>query len=130
MRFVKGKLARELRGKAHALKPVVMIGKGGVSEGVVEALDRSLDAHEVLKVKVHDMTDLDRDVLAQELAALTKSYVVSAMGKIITLYRPALLEDGTRPTHPQMIVDERVLQPKPKKASEEWDEGEEPEDEM
>lgn len=118
MRVVKGKLARELRAKAHGLKPVVMVGKGGVSAGVVGALDASLEAHEVLKVKVHDTTDLDRHVFAQELAAVTESYVLAVMGKIITLYRPKLGNDGKRPTHPLLVVDDVVLQPKPRKSSE------------
>lgn len=117
MRLVKGKLARELRGKAHGLKPVVMVGKSGVSAGVVSALDASLEAHEVLKVKVHDTTDLDRHVFAQELAALTQAYVLAVMGKIVTLYRPRLGTDGKRPTHPLLVVDDVVLQPKERKSA-------------
>lgn len=116
MRVVKGKLARDLRAKAHALKPVVMVGKNGVSAGVVATLNAALEAHELLKVKVHDTTELDRDVFAQELAALTQSYVVTVMGKIVTLYRPALGTDGKRPAHPQLVVNKVVLVPKVRKA--------------
>ncbi|MDI9455069.1 MAG: YhbY family RNA-binding protein, partial [Spirochaetota bacterium] len=40
-----------LKAQAHSLKPIVMVGKGGLSEQVVRALDEALSSHELVKVK-------------------------------------------------------------------------------
>ena len=40
---------RELKAQAHALNPVVMIGKSGLSAAVIEELDRGLTSHELMK---------------------------------------------------------------------------------
>jgi RNA-binding protein len=41
-----------LRSKGHSLKPVVMMGQHGLSEGVLAELKTSLETHELLKIKV------------------------------------------------------------------------------
>ena len=42
---------RELKAQAHALNPVVMIGKTGLSPSVIAELDRGLLSHELIKIK-------------------------------------------------------------------------------
>ena len=41
-----------LRGLAHSLKPVVHIGSAGITPGLLTELDRNLEHHELLKVKL------------------------------------------------------------------------------
>ena len=43
---------RFLRGRTHHLNPVVMIGEKGLSENVLTELERALDHHELIKVKL------------------------------------------------------------------------------
>src|SRR5437773_2489235 len=40
-----------LRGLAHSLHPLVRIGKGGVGEPLIAETRRSLEAHELIKVR-------------------------------------------------------------------------------
>ena len=73
-----------LRGLAHPLAPVVRIGKGGVSEGVVAETKKSLDAHELIKVRIDGD---NRDELAEQLANATEAEVAGVIGKTAILYR-------------------------------------------
>ncbi len=41
-----------LRAEAHGLKPIVMIGADGLTEGVMKEIDLGLDAHGLIKVRV------------------------------------------------------------------------------
>lgn len=83
-----GKQRRHLRALAHPLKPLVQIGKGGIDEGLVSAVDQALTDHELVKVKVGEAAPVDRREAAQELAAKTKSELAQVLGNIVLLYRP------------------------------------------
>jgi RNA-binding protein len=80
-----GKQRRHLRALGHELKPIVQVGKGGIDDGVVKAIDQALADHELIKVKV---ACLDRHEAADELAAQTHSEVAQVLGNIVLLYRP------------------------------------------
>ena len=41
-----------LRSAAHALKPVVQIGDNGLTDAVLKEIDRNLNSHSLIKVKV------------------------------------------------------------------------------
>ena len=79
---------RELRARAHALKPVVRIGQTGLTEGVQRELDRALSAHEL--VKIHAAVDdrSERARLLQSLCAQAGATPVQAIGKMLVAFRP------------------------------------------
>jgi RNA-binding protein len=83
-----GKQRRHLRALAHPLKPLVQIGKGGIDEGLVAAVDQALTDHELVKVRVGEASPVDRHAAAEELAAKTKSELAQVLGNIVLLYRP------------------------------------------
>lgn len=83
-----GKQRRSLRALGHGLQPVVQLGKGGLSEALIGAVDQALTDHELIKVKLLDAFELDRHDAAAQLAAETKSEVAQVLGKTILLYRP------------------------------------------
>ncbi|HXC49842.1 MAG TPA: ribosome assembly RNA-binding protein YhbY [Candidatus Limnocylindrales bacterium] len=75
-----------LRGVAHPLKPVVHVGKGGLTETVLAATRRALEDHELIKVKI----GADRDERARIAAELEKgcdAELAGAVGTIAILYR-------------------------------------------
>ena len=43
-----------LKARAHALEPVVRVGHAGVTDAMVAEVDRALEAHELIKVKIGD----------------------------------------------------------------------------
>jgi RNA-binding protein len=89
-----GKQRRHLRGLAHPLKPLVQIGKGGLDEGLVAAVDQALADHELIKVRLGEHAGVDRHDAAVQLAQQTKSEVAQVLGNIVLLYRA----DPEKPT--------------------------------
>jgi RNA-binding protein len=80
---------RYLRGRAHPLKPVLLIGQGGLSANVVIEARRALHDHELIKVRVRAAGREDRDRLLAELAAVTEATLVTRIGHVAVLFRPS-----------------------------------------
>ena len=76
-----------LRGLAHPLSPVVRVGKGGVSDAVVAETKKSLEAHELIKVRLDVDDGKQRRALADQLAAATEADVAGNVGKVAILFR-------------------------------------------
>lgn len=76
-----------LKGLAHSLSPVVRVGKGGVSEAVIAETRKSLEAHELIKVRVDSDDPRTRKELAKNLATATGSHLAATIGKTAILYR-------------------------------------------
>lgn len=78
---------RALRASAHALQPVVAISQKGLSAGVLKEIDASLNAHELIKVKVHGIERDDRNALLTEICTALKCAPVQHIGNILILWR-------------------------------------------
>ena len=78
-----------LKIKAAELKPVVMIGKNGITESVIEEIKSSIEHHELIKVKAKAENRDQRDELAQYLAEQSESTVVQFLGNNLTLFKQA-----------------------------------------
>jgi len=89
-----------LRGKAHPLKPVIMIGNTGLSPSVAAETERALHDHELIKVRVRSADREARDALLAQLAEQTQSELVTRIGHVAVLYRahpklPRIVIPGT-----------------------------------
>ena len=82
-----GKQRRYLRSLGHNLSPVGHLGKDGVSESVVAAVDQALETHELIKVKIGQNALLERDEVGDLLAQSTNSEVAQVLGNTVLLYR-------------------------------------------
>jgi RNA-binding protein len=78
---------RHLRGLAHHLKPVVIIGQAGVSQAVLDEIGSSLDSHELIKVKVNAADREERERMIGELAERTQAQVIHTIGHVVVLFR-------------------------------------------
>lgn len=76
-----------LKARAHALEPSVLVGHGGLTEGVAAEIDRALNARELIKVRILAARDA-RDEIAEAICARTDSAVVQQVGKVVVLWRP------------------------------------------
>jgi RNA-binding protein len=81
-----GAQKKHLRGLAHHLKPVVQIGRNGLTDPVVQSIDEALEVHELIKVRLADPQGEKRE-LAGEIAERTGSVWVGLVGNVVTLYR-------------------------------------------
>lgn len=80
---------RYLRGLAHHLNPVVMIGQKGLSENVLAELEQALAHHELIKVSIASEDREERKSFTDELCDQCQAEMVQRIGKISVLYRPA-----------------------------------------
>ena len=87
--MLNGKQKRFLRGIGHGLSPVVMVGKGEVSDALLKETAEALAAHELIKVKILESCPLDRSDVAQILAVGCEAEVAQILGRTILLYRAA-----------------------------------------
>lgn len=78
---------RYLRGLAHDLKPIIMVGAKGVTVPLVAELGLALEQHELVKVKVAAEDRAARDALIGELAEKSGATLVSRIGHTAVLYR-------------------------------------------
>ena len=78
---------RQLRARAHGLKPVVMVGGAGVSEAVLAETDRALEHHELIKVRLPAADRDARSELARTLCEKLGAQEVQAIGRVTVLYR-------------------------------------------
>jgi RNA-binding protein len=75
-----------LRGQAHTLKPIVQIGKQGLSESALRQVDAALDAHELIKVQAVAPRE-EKDAIAERLAEQLRADVAGRIGHVIILFR-------------------------------------------
>lgn len=78
---------RYLRGLAHPLKPVLLLGGKGVTAGVLAELEQALDDHELIKVRLSGADRAARAVEIGKLAASSNAEAVQSIGRIAVLYR-------------------------------------------
>lgn len=78
---------RTLRAQAHDLKPIVMVGKLGISDMVVEAVNDALDQHELIKVSVPSEGRRERREMAALISVPTGSHVIQTIGHVVVLFR-------------------------------------------
>ena len=77
-----------LKGRAHALEPVVFIGQAGLSETVLAEVERALTAHGLIKVKLAGADRADREALTSDICEKTSSVAVQNVGRMLVLWRP------------------------------------------
>ena len=77
-----------LKGRAHALDPIVHVGQAGLTDAVVRETERALAAHELIKVKIGAVDRVERAQLGVALCARTDATAVQRVGKVLVLWRP------------------------------------------
>jgi RNA-binding protein len=82
-----GELRRRLRGAAHALAPVVQVGKEGVTPGLVRQTTAALLDHELIKVKIGSECPESRFEVAERLGEEPGVNVVQILGRVVILYK-------------------------------------------
>ncbi|BEU04207.1 RNA-binding protein [Agarivorans sp. OAG1] len=83
------KQKQHLKSLAHNLKPVVMLGSNGLTEGILAEIEVAIAHHELIKVKIatddREMKQLIADTIADKVSAVK----VQVIGHILIIYRPS-----------------------------------------
>lgn len=80
------KQRKELEKVAHDLQPVVIVGGAGVTDGVMDMVNKSLAAHELIKVKFNEYKD-EKKELTEQICQKTDATLVRIIGNIAILFR-------------------------------------------
>ena len=85
-----------LRAQANGLDVLFQVGKGGISDALIEQTDGALRTRELIKLRVLTETSpVSAREAAETLAAATNAEVVQVIGGVMVLYRynPKLHEE-------------------------------------
>jgi putative YhbY family RNA-binding protein len=99
----------ELRADAHKLSPVVIIGDKGLTEEVLTEIDRSLKAHELIKVRAVTDDRAARSAWMQEICARLEAHPVQEIGKVLVIYRENFDKPREKKTDPGSQVRRRSV---------------------
>ncbi|MEP7044582.1 MAG: ribosome assembly RNA-binding protein YhbY [Dokdonella sp.] len=78
---------RYLRGLAHDLKAVILVGQKGVTPALLQEFAAALTHHELIKVK---LADDDREARAASIATIrehSSAELVQTIGKVACFYK-------------------------------------------
>jgi RNA-binding protein len=78
-----------LKGLAHGLQPVAMIGSNGLTPAVLKEIERGLAAHELIKIKAASDEAATRRAWLEEICSATGAQAVQQIGKVLVVYRAA-----------------------------------------
>ena len=79
---------KNLKARAHPLKPIVMIGTAGLSASVLTEIERALKSHEVIKIRVMNDDREARKAMFEQICVQLEAAPVQQIGKILVVYRP------------------------------------------
>ena len=88
MKKLEGFQRKYLRGRAHGLKPLVLIGQRGFTPEVIKSADEAFDAHELIKVKFNGFKEKQRKAeICRRLENETASEMVGLIGHTAVFFR-------------------------------------------
>jgi RNA-binding protein len=85
---------RELKARAQLLKPMLKVGKDGLSPAFLKAADDALAHHELVKVKFDEFKDQKKE-LARKLAESLSAHLIMQVGHVVVLFRRKPIVPGS-----------------------------------
>jgi RNA-binding protein len=78
---------KQLRALGHQLKPLVLVGQAGITQGLIDELSSTLEHHELVKVRLSGAEREERDAMAKTLSEQTSSSIIQRIGHMVLLFR-------------------------------------------
>jgi RNA-binding protein len=88
-RMMEKKKLYQLKSEANQIDPIINIGKNGVTDTLIEELNKQIKAKKLVKVRVLKSAEEGKDLkaIAEEIASATRSTLIEIRGRIVVLYR-------------------------------------------
>ena len=80
---------KHFRSIGHSLKPIVTVAQKGLTENIKSELNRALNDHELIKVKVAVESRESKEALVKEIQSAVSAECIQKIGHVLLLYRPA-----------------------------------------
>ena len=84
------KQKQALKGQAHSLKPVVMLGEKGLTDSVLAEINLALEAHELIKIKIGSGEKDEKQATVDEICEVLRCEFVRLIGGVLIVYRKKL----------------------------------------
>lgn len=84
---------KQFRSIGHRLAPVVTVAGNGLSAGVMAEIERALEDHELIKVKIAISDRDSRKTVVQALLSDCRAELIQEIGKIALIFREAKKPD-------------------------------------
>ncbi len=85
---LKGYQKKYLKGIVHGMKPLVFVGQKGLSPTLINAVDESLEKHELIKIKFIDFKGKNqKEEISGAIEKETASELVGMVGHVAIFYR-------------------------------------------
>ena len=88
MEELSGKQRRYLRGQGNSIRPIVYLGKDGISDALLNSLGEAFNNRELVKVRIEKSCELERKEAGHQLAQVAAAHMVQVLGNTLLLYRP------------------------------------------
>ncbi|MBQ6426518.1 MAG: YhbY family RNA-binding protein [Clostridia bacterium] len=82
-----GKERAEFRKQANSISAIFQIGKGEISDAMLDSIDEALEKRELIKISVLENAELSARDASEMIAAATGSEVIQCIGRKFVLYR-------------------------------------------
>jgi RNA-binding protein len=85
---------KQLRAIGHKLKPIITVAQKGLSENILAEIDRALNAHELIKIRLATGAREEREELTERICGQSGATCVQSVGHVVLLYRAASHPDS------------------------------------
>lgn len=77
----------QLRHQSHHLKPVVIIGANELTEAVHAEIERALESHDLIKIRINARDKTHRSEMVQQICTHHQAFLIQTIGHTVTIYR-------------------------------------------
>ncbi len=77
---------RALKARAQLLKPMLKVGKEGLSPAFLKAVDETLAHHELVKIKFDEFKEQKKE-LGPKLAKSVRASLIMQVGHVVVVFR-------------------------------------------
>ncbi len=83
-----GKQKRYLQALGQSIKPIVSVGKSGVTDNTLVSVNNAFNTRELVKIKIQDGCEELKEDVAQKIRDGSKAVLVQIIGRTLLLYKP------------------------------------------
>ena len=84
--IINSKTKQVLKGLAHSIKPIIIIGKDGLSEGTIDSIKIALEHRELIKIKFNSLKE-QKKILSKNIEHICNACIISIIGNTLILFK-------------------------------------------
>ena len=90
--MLNNKQIKALKAEAHHLKTIVSVGSKGITDKVISEITKTINFHELIKIKIQLDAKQDRLAIAEQICQATSSEFIQLIGKQAVIFKQKVKE--------------------------------------